>query len=65
MPFAVSLRVPLGFQTIPELPIVFRVVAANHEATGAQAPGEGVEADGLPPFRSFRAGGVFGILPVI
>jgi hypothetical protein len=64
MPLAGSLRLPLGFQTVPELLIVFPAVGAQHEAAGAQAPGEGVEANGLLPFRSFRAAGVLGILPI-
>jgi hypothetical protein len=64
MPFAVSLRLPLGIERVPELPIVGGVVGADEEVARAQAPGEGVEAQGVLAFGRFRTGRVMGILPV-
>ena len=53
-PFGAVLRLPLGFEVGPQLPIVLRVFVEDEDATGAQAVFEGVEANGAFP------SGVFG-----
>ena len=64
IPFGVSLRLPFGFEIVPELLIVGGVLVVEHEAACAQTPGEGVETHGGLAFRTRRTGGMLGILPV-
>jgi hypothetical protein len=53
MPFAVSLRLPLGVQSVPELLILGGIVGADEQVARAQAPGEGVETHGFFAFGGF------------
>ena len=63
-PFGAVLRLPLGFEVGPQLPIVLRVFVEDEDATGAQAVFEGVEANGGLSLGCVRTGGLLGILPV-
>ena len=63
-PFGAGLGLPLGFEISPELLVILGVFAGDEEATGTQAVSEGVEAYGGLALRSFRTGGLLGILPV-
>src|ERR1017187_8130871 len=58
------LGLPVGIQLVPELGVVRGVFAFQDGGAGAQAVGEGVEADGGFAFRGFRTRGMLGILPV-
>ena len=55
---------PLGFEVVPELPVVGDVLAGDEQAAGAQAVGDGVLAGGGDTFGSSRAGAVLRVLPV-
>ena len=62
--FGAGLRLPVGFQFVPELGVVRGVFVGEDGGAGAQAVGEGVEADGRFAFWSFRTSGMLGIVPV-
>jgi hypothetical protein len=61
-PFGTGLRLPVGFQFVPELGVFCGVFVGEDRGAGAQAVGECVEADGRFPFRGVRTGRVLGIL---
>ena len=56
--FGGGFGLPLGFEAVPELPVVGDVFAGDDEVAGAQAVSDSVEAGGLFTFGSFRTGGV-------
>jgi hypothetical protein len=53
-PFGAVLRLPVGFQLVPELGVVRGVFVGEDGGAGAQAVGEGVEADGVLALGCFR-----------
>ena len=62
--FDAGFGLPVGFQLVPELGVVRGVFVGEHGGAGAQAVGEGIEADGRLPSRSCRTGRMLGIVPV-
>jgi hypothetical protein len=62
--FGAGLRTPIGFQIVPKPVVALGTVAGQDGAAGAQAVGEGVEADDGFALGGSRTGRMLGILPV-
>src|ERR1039458_5431368 len=61
-PFGAVLRLPVGFQLVPELGVVRGVFVGEDGGAGAQAVGEGVEADGVLALGGFRTSRMLGVV---
>ena len=63
-PFGAVLGLPVGIQLVPEPGVVRGVFVGEDGGAGAQAVGEGVEADGVLALICFWTGRLLSILPV-